>query len=207
VGVPVRPFKRISREEAALKLGLGNMRLKDGDFVIGIAGGSLSGAFLESLAEKLPGGTGDRKQRVFVALADAPKGRSARAGVRFVGRQWDMDPFYSLCDAVICRAGASTLAELAARGIPALAIPWEGAADGHQEANARCFAALTGNLWIGEKSLRESGPNGLEVGMEDLLRRCGDKNKNLPTGDACETLWRFARNFLPKAVQEQTPPP
>jgi UDP-N-acetylglucosamine--N-acetylmuramyl-(pentapeptide) pyrophosphoryl-undecaprenol N-acetylglucosamine transferase len=39
-------------------------------------------------------------------------------------------------DVVVCRAGATTLAELAAVGRPALLVPLPGAADGHQRLNA-----------------------------------------------------------------------
>lgn len=41
---------------------------------------------------------------------------------------------------VICRAGASTVAELAAIGRPALLVPYPHATDDHQTANARAFA-------------------------------------------------------------------
>jgi UDP-N-acetylglucosamine--N-acetylmuramyl-(pentapeptide) pyrophosphoryl-undecaprenol N-acetylglucosamine transferase len=41
---------------------------------------------------------------------------------------------------VICRAGASTVAELAAIGRPALLVPYPHATDDHQAANARAFA-------------------------------------------------------------------
>src|SRR5439155_22319134 len=42
---------------------------------------------------------------------------------------------------VICRAGASTVAELATVGRPALLVPYPHATDDHQTANARAFAA------------------------------------------------------------------
>lgn len=42
-------------------------------------------------------------------------------------------------DVAVCRAGAITVAELTARGLPAILIPWAGAADNHQEANARAL--------------------------------------------------------------------
>ncbi len=41
---------------------------------------------------------------------------------------------------VICRAGASTVSELAAAGRPALLVPYPHATDDHQAANARAFA-------------------------------------------------------------------
>jgi UDP-N-acetylglucosamine--N-acetylmuramyl-(pentapeptide) pyrophosphoryl-undecaprenol N-acetylglucosamine transferase len=48
---------------------------------------------------------------------------------------------------VLCRAGASTLAELAASGRPAVLVPYPHAADDHQSANAAAFAA-TGGGWV-----------------------------------------------------------
>ena len=48
---------------------------------------------------------------------------------------------------VICRAGASSIAELATIGRPAVLIPYPYAADDHQTANARAFAE-TGSGWV-----------------------------------------------------------
>jgi UDP-N-acetylglucosamine--N-acetylmuramyl-(pentapeptide) pyrophosphoryl-undecaprenol N-acetylglucosamine transferase len=46
----------------------------------------------------------------------------------------------STADLVICRAGATTLAELAALGRPALLVPFPAASDDHQRKNARVLA-------------------------------------------------------------------
>ena len=43
-------------------------------------------------------------------------------------------------DVVVSRAGATTLAELAAAGRPSVLVPLPGAADGHQQANAEAMA-------------------------------------------------------------------
>lgn len=48
---------------------------------------------------------------------------------------------------VLCRAGASTVTELAAAGRPALLVPYPFAADDHQRANADAFAAAGGG-WV-----------------------------------------------------------
>jgi UDP-N-acetylglucosamine--N-acetylmuramyl-(pentapeptide) pyrophosphoryl-undecaprenol N-acetylglucosamine transferase len=53
----------------------------------------------------------------------------------------DMATEYSAADMVICRAGASTIAELTASGKPALLVPFPHAAHDHQEQNARTVAA------------------------------------------------------------------
>jgi UDP-N-acetylglucosamine--N-acetylmuramyl-(pentapeptide) pyrophosphoryl-undecaprenol N-acetylglucosamine transferase len=47
---------------------------------------------------------------------------------------------YEHCDLLISRAGAGTLAEIAALGIPALVVPLAEAAEDHQTGNARIFA-------------------------------------------------------------------
>jgi UDP-N-acetylglucosamine--N-acetylmuramyl-(pentapeptide) pyrophosphoryl-undecaprenol N-acetylglucosamine transferase len=49
----------------------------------------------------------------------------------------DMDAAYASADLVICRAGASTVTEIASAGIAAILIPLPSAIDDHQTANAR----------------------------------------------------------------------
>ena len=48
----------------------------------------------------------------------------------------DMPAAYAWADLVVCRAGASTLAELCAVGLPAVLVPLPTAADDHQSRNA-----------------------------------------------------------------------
>jgi UDP-N-acetylglucosamine--N-acetylmuramyl-(pentapeptide) pyrophosphoryl-undecaprenol N-acetylglucosamine transferase len=67
---------------------------------------------------------------------------------------------------VICRAGASTVSELAAIGRPALLIPYPYAADDHQTANARAFAAAGGGSVVVQTDLR---PATLALDLERLL--------------------------------------
>ena len=52
----------------------------------------------------------------------------------------DMAAAYAWADLVICRAGALTIAELCAVGVPALFVPYPAAVDDHQTANARPMA-------------------------------------------------------------------
>ncbi len=51
----------------------------------------------------------------------------------------DMAAAYRWADVVICRAGALTVAELAAAGVPAILVPLPHAIDDHQRANAQWF--------------------------------------------------------------------
>jgi UDP-N-acetylglucosamine--N-acetylmuramyl-(pentapeptide) pyrophosphoryl-undecaprenol N-acetylglucosamine transferase len=53
----------------------------------------------------------------------------------------DMARRYAEADLVICRAGAITVAELSAGGVPAILVPFPFAVDDHQSANARFLAS------------------------------------------------------------------
>jgi len=201
VGVPVRSFKKLPRQEAASALGI---KIEGGNLVVGVIGGSLGSAPLSALINKMSRGAARTGQKcVFVVLGDQPDNFHA-TGVEFVGRRWDMAPFYSLCDAVICRAGASTLAELAVFGIPALTIPWSGAVDGHQEANARIFSSMTGGITWLEKD--ENRPLNLEEAFENLLKLVAAKNSQngvkaaesyFADNTASSALWKFGEEKFP----------
>ena len=52
-----------------------------------------------------------------------------------------MDRFYGGASLAVCRAGAVTVAELAAAGVPSVLVPWPGAAGDHQTDNARVMEA------------------------------------------------------------------
>lgn len=54
---------------------------------------------------------------------------------------------------VVARAGATTAAEVAAAGRPAVLVPWTGAAGHHQHDNARAMAATGGCLVVTEDAL------------------------------------------------------
>ena len=55
-------------------------------------------------------------------------------------------------DLVVCRAGGTTLAELALAGVPALLVPSPQAADDHQIANSKVFASAGACRLIDETS-------------------------------------------------------
>ena len=51
----------------------------------------------------------------------------------------DMPAFFARADLVLCRSGASTVAEIAAAGKPAIFVPFPRAADDHQRRNAEAL--------------------------------------------------------------------
>ena len=65
----------------------------------------------------------------------------------------DMASTYAWADLVVCRAGALTVAELCSVGLPALFVPYPGAVDDHQTANARSMADVGAAVIIDESML------------------------------------------------------
>ncbi len=66
-----------------------------------------------------------------------------------------MGPAYACADLVLCRAGATTLAELTANGCPAILVPYPYAASGHQEPNAMRLEASGAALVMREADLTD----------------------------------------------------
>ncbi|MBI2342431.1 MAG: UDP-N-acetylglucosamine--N-acetylmuramyl-(pentapeptide) pyrophosphoryl-undecaprenol N-acetylglucosamine transferase, partial [Deltaproteobacteria bacterium] len=65
----------------------------------------------------------------------------------------DMGKAYSMADLVICRAGATSVAELTVVGKPAIFIPYPFAADNHQDANAKALFDVGACVIIKDKDL------------------------------------------------------
>lgn len=96
---------------------------------------------------------------------DALRAHYAAAGVRAecVSFITDMARAYAEADAVICRAGASTVTEIAAVGCAALFVPFPFAVDDHQSANAR-FLVEAGGGWLVQQA--DLTPQGLAEMIE-----------------------------------------
>ena len=67
----------------------------------------------------------------------------------------DMASLYASANLAIARAGASTLAEITARGLPAILVPYPYAADNHQEKNARWIEKVGGAVVIDDVEVEE----------------------------------------------------
>ncbi len=65
----------------------------------------------------------------------------------------DMPQRFADADLIVCRSGASTVAEIAAAGKCALFVPFPGAADDHQLRNAELLAEADAALLIPESEL------------------------------------------------------
>ena len=87
-----------------------------------------------------------------------------RASYQAAGVQGELVPFiedmaraYAEADLVICRAGATTVSEIAAIGAAALFVPFPHAVDDHQSANARFLSDQGAAMLVQQKDLDPAG--------------------------------------------------
>lgn len=95
------------------------------------------------------------------------------AGIKACVKAYEnrMDIAWQAADAVVCRAGASTVAELFEFEVPGILIPFVRAAEGHQEYNADFIVKIVG----GSKMLHERDltPATLAVAISDYFEYNG----------------------------------
>jgi UDP-N-acetylglucosamine--N-acetylmuramyl-(pentapeptide) pyrophosphoryl-undecaprenol N-acetylglucosamine transferase len=66
----------------------------------------------------------------------------------------DMPGFFTRADLILCRSGASTVAEITAAGKPAIFVPFPRAADDHQKKNAEALQRAGAALLVEEGQLK-----------------------------------------------------
>lgn len=74
-------------------------------------------------------------------------------GYDLVSYEEDMATVYAAADLVVSRSGATTVAELAAAGVPAVLVPLPGAPGDHQTANARRLVEAGGAVIVADAEL------------------------------------------------------
>src|SRR5215813_3888756 len=65
----------------------------------------------------------------------------------------DMPSYFSQADLIVCRSGASTVAEITAAGKPAVFVPFPRAADDHQKRNAEALEKAGAAVMLEETNL------------------------------------------------------
>ncbi|RKY19402.1 MAG: hypothetical protein DRP63_00700 [Planctomycetota bacterium] len=158
-GVPLRrQMVRLGRVKARWRLGI-----PQGATVLLVLGGSQGSCALNGFAMWLAPQLLRIFPKLFVLHAagaqfekvQAAYRRSAVACIvsRFCGRIWE---WYSAADAVLCRAGASTCAEVATFGLPAVFVPHPGALE-HQRFNAEAALQETKGTIVAQCRLAVDG--------------------------------------------------
>ena len=107
----------------------------------------------------------------------------------------DMPRRFAAADLVLCRSGASTVAELAAAGKPAVLVPFPQAADDHQRRNAEVMVQAAAARVLLEPDLT---PEQLQGTLADLLgdperlRAMAENARTLAHPDAAEKIASMA---------------
>jgi len=167
-GNPIRrELTRIPRVEA-----LDFFKFKEGKFNILIAGGSQGSQKINSVCSVGIAALNRREELQVIHISgfgDITGLEGAYAGAGITHKLFDflsaMQYAYSAADLVICRAGATTIAELQRFGLPALLIPYPFAYS-HQLGNARVLEELGAAKVILDAELT---PEKLKAALEELL--------------------------------------
>lgn len=137
----------------------------------GSQGARIFGEVVPRAVERLPAGL--RARLSVVQQARSGQVEEVRAIYRRLAVAADIRPFFddmptrlAAAHLLVCRAGASTVAELTTVGRPAILIPYQYAIDDHQTANAARLCDAAGAWMIPEDDL---GPDRLAARLAELL--------------------------------------
>jgi UDP-N-acetylglucosamine--N-acetylmuramyl-(pentapeptide) pyrophosphoryl-undecaprenol N-acetylglucosamine transferase len=154
-GTPIRStLQPIDRAEALAKLGL-----RPGISTLLVMGGSQGASGInQALIKAMPSLQGSALQVIHLSgsrderlLEDNYRRENIPAYVAAFHHH--MEEVYSAADFAVARAGAASLAELAAFGLPALLVPYPYAADDHQTRNAQIFVQANAAVMVREAEL------------------------------------------------------
>jgi len=148
VGNPLRPAFTRQLDPAA------RFAQRRGPLKVLVVGGSLGATALNELVPKalalIPAALRPRVTH----QSGARQMEALRANYQSAGVDAELTPFiedtaqaFADADLIICRAGASTVTEIAAVGAAALFVPFPSAVDDHQTANAK-FLVTQGGGWL-----------------------------------------------------------
>ena len=111
---------------------------------------------------------------------------------------------YAVTDLAVCRSGAMTLAELAARGLPSALIPYPYSAEGHQAFNAKAFEEKGAAIMIRDAQLTgESLANILSNLIQDRekLSRMAEASRSLGKPEAARKIACSALSLIRRRVK------
>ncbi|MDP1525938.1 MAG: undecaprenyldiphospho-muramoylpentapeptide beta-N-acetylglucosaminyltransferase [Rhodocyclaceae bacterium] len=109
----------------------------------------------------------------------------------------DMAGAYAWADVVICRAGALTIAELAAAGVASILVPFPHAVDDHQTANARFLARAGAAMLLLQSELTPERLALLRTLTRGQLLEMAEKARALARPDATTIVAQTCRELIP----------
>jgi UDP-N-acetylglucosamine--N-acetylmuramyl-(pentapeptide) pyrophosphoryl-undecaprenol N-acetylglucosamine transferase len=169
---------------------------REGRLRLLVVGGSLGAKVLnEVVPQALACMVPDTRPRV-VHQAGLSHIEDLRARYREAGVQAEILPFiedmaarFGEADVVLCRAGAATVAELAAAGVASILVPYPYAVDDHQTGNAHFLADAGAAILLPQSELTAKRLSTLLSGLtREGLAAMAEKARALAKPDATEAV-------------------
>jgi UDP-N-acetylglucosamine--N-acetylmuramyl-(pentapeptide) pyrophosphoryl-undecaprenol N-acetylglucosamine transferase len=181
------------------------MASRQGRIRVTVLGGSLGARALnDALPQALAALAGNERPEL-VHQAGRQHAAELQARYRDLGLDARVTPFIddmaaqlAWSDLIICRAGATTLAELAAVGVGSILVPFPFAIDDHQTHNARALAEAGAAILLPQVHLSARGLaellRGLDrvrlLAMAEAARGLGRPDAAARVADICEAISR-----------------
>ncbi|GAA5170703.1 undecaprenyldiphospho-muramoylpentapeptide beta-N-acetylglucosaminyltransferase [Viridibacterium curvum] len=174
---------------------------REGPLRILVVGGSLGAQTLNDTVPRALAMLPTNQRPHVVHQSGAKQIDALRAAYAAAGVEGELLPFiddmaaqYARADLVICRAGALTVAELAAAGAASLLVPYPHAVDDHQTGNARFLTERGAGELIAQKDLTPellaarlaTLDRGKLLQMAQSARKCARRQVAVAVADACE---------------------
>ncbi|HMH19492.1 MAG TPA: undecaprenyldiphospho-muramoylpentapeptide beta-N-acetylglucosaminyltransferase [Burkholderiales bacterium] len=176
-GNPVRP------EIAAIAAPQSRYAGRSGPLRMLVVGGSLGAKALNDIVPRAIALIPDAQRALVTHQSGAQHVESLRQSYSAAGVSAktpafieDMAAAYAEADLVVCRAGATTVAEIAAAGVASILVPYPHAVDDHQTANARFLTDAGAAVLLPQSELSAERLAGLLTGFDrvrlsDMARR------------------------------------
>ena len=168
---------------------------RDGALRLLVIGGSLGAQALNEMVPQAMALLGENELPQIVHQAgekhiEALKANYAAVGVpaHCVSFIEDMAGAYEWADLVICRAGALTVAELAAAGVASILVPFPHAVDNHQTGNARFLVNVGGAFLLPQGELTPEAIALIRNYSRGQLLEMAEKARSLAKPDATEEV-------------------
>jgi UDP-N-acetylglucosamine--N-acetylmuramyl-(pentapeptide) pyrophosphoryl-undecaprenol N-acetylglucosamine transferase len=169
---------------------------RTGPLKVLVVGGSLGARALNTVVPQALALIPAAQRPVVTHQAGEKQIDELRANYAAVGVEAALTPFidntaqaFADADLVICRAGASTVTEIAAVGAAALFVPFPAAVDDHQTTNARFLVAQGGGWLLPQADMTPEGLAQLLQSTErPALIQCGLEAKKMQKLDATNAV-------------------
>jgi UDP-N-acetylglucosamine--N-acetylmuramyl-(pentapeptide) pyrophosphoryl-undecaprenol N-acetylglucosamine transferase len=174
------PLRRAFTEQAAPA---DRFAGRTGPLRVLVVGGSLGAKALNDIVPQALALLPAASRPVVTHQSGAKQIEALRANYAAAGVQAELTPFiddtataFAQADLVICRAGASTVTELAAVGVAALFVPFPFAVDDHQTTNAQFLVAQGGGWLVPQAELSAQALADRLAGLtRETLLACAEK--------------------------------